>query len=664
VHWVSNVVVLLLLLGAAWLAQVVARSRFWRESAVELWRRRRVAIVVVGIFVLIALLDSIAWIGGGEGVAAYQPRSVVDRIFQPETFKEASYSAPFATTSFYGSQPLRHPGAHWLGTDILGRDVVYRALKGVRVALLIGVFASLIVIPLALLFGVAAGYFGRRVDDGVFFVMTVLASVPSLLLLIALIMVLGKGTLQVCVALGVTGWVNFCRIARGETLKLREADYVAAARALGVSDFRIIWRHILPNLAHLVIITFALTFTALVLTEHDPVLSRHRHRRQLGADDRPGAQRAVPHADHLVEPGSGHGHAVHAGAGRQHHRRRHARHRRSAHAQGDAMSAPLLAIDRLAVSFPAEGGRVPVVDRVELEIAAGETLALVGESGCGKSVTALAIMRLVPRPGRIEPGSRIRFEGRDLLALPVTEMRNLRGGEIGMIFQEPMTSLNPVTTVGAQVEEAIRLHATTSAAESRRRTVELFQTVGIPDPASRVDAYPHQLSGGLKQRVMIAMAMAMKPRLLICDEPTTALDATIRAQILELIRDLAATTGTAVLIITHDFGVVNVVADRVAVMYAGQIVEEGTREELLGRPKHPYTQGLLRSIPRPEARGTRLEEIKGAVPRPGHWPAGCRFHPRCPHAFDRCRTEAPVRSAVSATQAAWCHLVEREAAGS
>ncbi len=267
-HWVSNIVVLLLVLGGFWLARAVSRSRFWWESAVELWRRRRAAIAVVAVLVLIALLDSIAWIGGGgEGVAAYQPRSVIDRIFQPDSFKEASYSAPLARVSFYGSQPLRHPGAHLLGTDILGRDVVYRAFKGVRVALLIGVFTSLIVIPLALLFGVTAGYFGKRIDDGVFFVMTVLASVPSLLLLIALIMVLGKGTLQVCVALGVTGWVNFCRIARGETLKLREADYVAAARALGVSDFRIIVRHILPNIAHLVIITFALTFTGLVLTE-------------------------------------------------------------------------------------------------------------------------------------------------------------------------------------------------------------------------------------------------------------------------------------------------------------------------------------------------------------------------------------------------------------
>jgi peptide/nickel transport system permease protein len=268
VHWVSNVVVLLLVLGAVWLAREVGRSRFWRESAAELWRRRKVAVVVVAVFVLVALLDSIAWIGGeGEGVAAYQARTIIDRIFRPDVFNETSYSAPLASTSFYGSQPLRHPGAHLLGTDILGRDVVYRALKGVRVALLIGVLTSLIVIPLALLFGVTAGYFGGRIDEAVFFVMTVLASVPSLLLLIALIMALGKGTLQVCLALGVTGWVSFCRIARGETLKLREADYVAAARALGVSDLKIVTRHILPNIAHLVIITFALSFTGLVLTE-------------------------------------------------------------------------------------------------------------------------------------------------------------------------------------------------------------------------------------------------------------------------------------------------------------------------------------------------------------------------------------------------------------
>jgi oligopeptide/dipeptide ABC transporter ATP-binding protein len=324
------------------------------------------------------------------------------------------------------------------------------------------------------------------------------------------------------------------------------------------------------------------------------------------------------------------------------------------------MSQPLLRIERLAVSFPAEAGRTPVVDRVDLSLAAGETLALVGESGCGKSITALAIMRLVPRPGRIEPASRLLFEGRDLLALPVPEMRKLRGSRIGMIFQEPMTSLNPVATVGEQVMEAVLLHAGTSRAEARRRVVDMFATVGIPAPERRFAAYPHELSGGLKQRVMIAMAMVLQPRLLIADEPTTALDATIRAQVLDLIRDLAGTTGTAVLLITHDFGVVNEVADRVAVMYAGQIVEQGSRTELLGNPRHPYTQGLLRSIPRPEARGKRLNEIEGVVPRPGRWPAGCRFHTRCPSAFDRCSSEEPTRTPLSATQAAWCHLLEQE----
>ena len=268
--WISNSIVVLLVAGGFWLARRLARNRYWRESAIELWRRRRLAIVVLAVFVFIALLDSIAWVGGardGDGLAAFGPRTIIDRLFQPETFKETSYSAPLASVAFYGGQPLRYPGAHLLGTDILGRDVVYRALKGARVALLIGAFTSLLVIPIALLFGVSAGYFGRRIDDGVFFLITVLASVPSLLLLIALIMALGRGTLQVCIALGVTGWVQFCRIARGETLKLREADYVDAARALGVSDMKIIVRHVLPNIAHLIIITFALSFTGLVLSE-------------------------------------------------------------------------------------------------------------------------------------------------------------------------------------------------------------------------------------------------------------------------------------------------------------------------------------------------------------------------------------------------------------
>ena len=268
-HQVSNAVVLALLAAGVGVGFAVRRSRIWSEAFASLWRRRRVAVLVCGLYLAVALLDSVAWVGGGEAgsdaVSRHEARSVIDRLFGGES--ERSYSAPFAAVEFYGGQPLRHPGSHWLGTDMIGRDVFYLTLKGARVALLIGGLTSLIAIPLALLFGVSAGYFGGRIDDVVFFLMSTLASMPGLLLLIALIMVMGKGTLSVCIALAVTGWVGFCRIARGETLKLRELEYVWAARALGVSELRIVLRHILPNLMHLVVITFVLMFSGLVLSE-------------------------------------------------------------------------------------------------------------------------------------------------------------------------------------------------------------------------------------------------------------------------------------------------------------------------------------------------------------------------------------------------------------
>jgi peptide/nickel transport system permease protein len=268
-HVVSNALVLVLLIGAVALARYVARQRLWREAAAVLWRRRRAAILVIALYVSIGLLDSIAWKGGvpegTPGVLPNAPLTLIDRIFLDT--REASYSAPLADREFYGGRPLRHPGTHWLGTDILGRDVLYLSLKGARVALLIGGLTSLIAIPLALIFGVGAGYFGGRFDDVVFFLISTLASMPGLLLLITLIMAMGRGTLSVCVALGVTSWVGFCRLSRAETLKLRELDYVLAARALGVSDLGIVWRHILPNLTHLIVITFVLMFSGLVLSE-------------------------------------------------------------------------------------------------------------------------------------------------------------------------------------------------------------------------------------------------------------------------------------------------------------------------------------------------------------------------------------------------------------
>ena len=326
------------------------------------------------------------------------------------------------------------------------------------------------------------------------------------------------------------------------------------------------------------------------------------------------------------------------------------------------MSQAVLALCDLETSFPTPGGRVSVVDGVSLEIAEGEVLALVGESGCGKAVTALSIMRLIPRPGRVESGS-IRLCGRDLLGLSVGEMRAVRGHQMAMIFQEPMTSLNPVQTAGAQVVEAIRLHERVTRAEARRRAVALFDRVRIPDPAQRFDAFPHQLSGGLKQRVMIAMALAMRPRLLIADEPTTALDVTIQAQILELLRELQRELGTAILLITHDLGVVNELADRIAVMYAGRLVEEGERSQVLGAPRHPYTQGLLQSMPSRARHRERLHEIRGVVPRPRDWPQGCRFSTRCERAVERCREQVPGVTEVSPTQRVRCHIVAEEVAG-
>jgi oligopeptide/dipeptide ABC transporter ATP-binding protein len=324
--------------------------------------------------------------------------------------------------------------------------------------------------------------------------------------------------------------------------------------------------------------------------------------------------------------------------------------------------SPLLEVRNLQTAFPSAQGPLPVVDRVSFSLSRGEVLALVGESGSGKSMTALSILRLVPKPGRVLAGE-VKLAGQDLLRLPVTEMRKVRGARIAMIFQEPTTSLNPVVTVGAQVMEAIQLHDSIGNVDARARARELFAEVGIPDPDARLDAYPHQLSGGLKQRVMIAMALSTRPEILIADEPTTALDVTIQAQILTLLRDLQRERGTAILLITHDLGIVNELADRVAVMYAGQLVEVAERKALFSDPLHPYTQGLLRSIPALSRAGERLPEIPGAVPPPNQWPAGCRFSTRCPIRFEPCSDISPKESQPAPGRRVWCHEVERSAGG-
>jgi oligopeptide/dipeptide ABC transporter ATP-binding protein len=311
-------------------------------------------------------------------------------------------------------------------------------------------------------------------------------------------------------------------------------------------------------------------------------------------------------------------------------------------------ASPLLEVENLRTWFSSEAGTARAVDGVSFQVRAGETVGIVGESGCGKTVTSLSIMGLIPRPpGRIVEGSSIRFRGRELTTLSRGELRRIRGNEIAMIFQEPMTSLNPVYTVGDQIRESLRLHRKMGRKEARAAGVAALREVGIPEPEQRFDEYPHQLSGGMRQRVMIAMALSCEPDLLIADEPTTALDVTIQAQILDLLADLRTRHGMAMLLITHDLGVVAEVCDRVIVMYAGQVVETGSVEDIFHRPRHPYTQGLLASLPRLEDRGRRLQPIEGTVPSPVNWPTACRFRARCPHAWARCAAEAPPLLPVS-----------------
>ena len=318
---------------------------------------------------------------------------------------------------------------------------------------------------------------------------------------------------------------------------------------------------------------------------------------------------------------------------------------------------PLLEVRNLRTTFLTSAGVVRAVDGVSWDVRPGETVALVGESGCGKSVSALSVMRLVAQPaGRIK-GGEILYKGRDLLKLSEAEMRHVRGREIAMVFQEPMTSLNPVLSIGRQLTEGLEIHLRMTPAQARARAIELLGMVGIPDPERRLAQYPHHFSGGMRQRMMIAMALSCNPSLILADEPTTALDVTIQAQILELMRDLSQRLGVAMLVITHNLGVVARYADRVNVMYAGRIIEQATAHELYANPRHPYTLGLLRSVPRlDEPRRARLDPIEGQPPDLTRLPLGCAFAPRCAHRVARCE-EAPTLVTVREghTSACWQH---------
>jgi len=324
-----------------------------------------------------------------------------------------------------------------------------------------------------------------------------------------------------------------------------------------------------------------------------------------------------------------------------------------------AADAPLLAVEGLRVAFPTRRGELVAVHDVSFEIRAGEVLGVVGESGAGKSLTGAAVIGLIDPPGRIT-GGEVRLSGRRIDALPDDAMRKIRGREIGAVFQDPLTALNPLYTIGRQLTETIAAHLDVDARAARARALALLDEVGIPAPERRFDQYPHQFSGGMRQRVVIALALAANPKLIIADEPTTALDVSIQAQIIELLKRLTREHGTAVMLVTHDMGVIAETADRVAVMYAGRIVEIGPVAEVIHSPQHPYTKGLMGAIPALRGESQRLAQIDGAMPRLDAVPAGCAFHPRCPHAFDRCRHEIPRRLRSGSTEVA-CWLVQADA---
>ncbi|MGB3437254.1 MAG: dipeptide/oligopeptide/nickel ABC transporter permease/ATP-binding protein [Actinophytocola sp.] len=575
------------------------------------------------------------------------------------------------------AQSMAQPSAeHWLGADRYGRDVLARVLFGGQVALLaaaeaVGI-ALLVGVPCGLVVGYAGGWLERivmRIVDGVM-------SVPFLVLAIAVIAAVGPGLGKAMAVVGIVYAMSVLRLVRGEVLSEKEELYVDGLRVSGVGAGRILFRHILRNIAPPVIVQATLMFATAIIAEAtlsylglgvaQPTASWGSMLADAQATIRQNFFLAVPPGVAILVTVLG---INQIGEGlRDLFSReittgrfglnvvRKAPPRDEVTVEPVAPERPVaFEVENLTVSFPHHGaGRVEVVRNVGFRLRRGELLCLVGESGSGKSVTAMSTLGLVPYPG-IVTASGIRLGGDDIDGLDFAGMRAIRGNRVGVVFQDALGSLNPTFTVGNQMREAIMAHRTVSRAEADRITVELFERVGIPRAAERLRDYPFQFSGGMAQRVMIAMALSCDPEVLVADEPTTALDVTVQKQVLDLLVSLRDERGLAILLITHDLGVVAEVADTVAVMYAGQLVEYGPVATVFTRPEHPYTQGLLDSVPRNEPSSAPLRSIRGVVPQPVDWPEGCHFADRCDFAVDACRGEpVPLTVAADRTRSVRC----------
>ncbi|MEN3283876.1 MAG: peptide/nickel transport system ATP-binding protein [Solirubrobacteraceae bacterium] len=546
-------------------------------------------------------------------------------------------------------------GAHLLGTDTLGRDVLERLLVGSRVTIVGVAEALLVVLALGVPLGLAAGFYGGWIDRVVSWLADLTFSIPAIVIILVVLSVFPQNMTAAMATLGVIAAPGLMRVVRSATLPVRAELYIAAARVSGLSRPYIVVRHVLPRIAGVVIVQASLLAAVALLVQTGLAflnLVVAAPAPSWGGMVADGVS-AITRQSWLIWPpgiaialtilalgllGDAVRDATTEGWSAPVRRRRG----RAVRPAGTARSAPpverdaLLSVEGLRVAFGPPGASVTVVDDVTFAIDAGETVGVVGESGCGKTATAMAILGLLAGTGRIEAGA-IRLTGRDLTALSERELHAIRGSEIALISQEPMVGLNPAFRVGWQLAKVVRRHHGLSRAAARRRAVELLASVHLADPEAVATRYPHELSGGMAQRVAIARALAGEPRLLIADEPTTALDVTVQAEILDLLREIQRERGMAILLVTHDWGVVADMCDRAVVMYAGQIVERAVLAPLFRQPLHPYTEALLASNPQAVAETELLPMIPGAVPRPGEWPRGCHFHPRCRYATDACR---------------------------
>jgi peptide/nickel transport system permease protein len=565
---------------------------------------------------------------------------------------------------------------HPLGTDSLGRDILNRLLVGTRVTM-VGVAEALaFALALGVPLGLASGYLGGRFDRGVGWMADLAFSMPGIAIVLVVLSVFPESMLAGMVTLGILAAPAIARIVRSATLPVREELYIAAARVSGLTQPYIIVRHVLPRIAGAVIVLASLFAAAALLAQTGLAylgLIVPLPEPSWGGMVGDGIANIVQQPWLIWPPGIAMTLTVVAfgllgdvvrdttaeswSAAPVRPGKRTPRAAAGGAPRNEANSDALLSVEGLTVAFPSRLGPVKVVEDVSFDIRAGETVGIVGESGCGKTVTAMSLLGLLPGNAETIAG-RIVFDGRDLAALSEQQLRRVRGREIAIVSQEPMVSLNPAYRVGSQLALSVRIHHRISRRAARARAIELLRSVHLPEPELVARRYPHELSGGMAQRVAIARALAGEPRLLIADEPTTALDVTVQAEILDLFRELQRDRDMSILLVTHDWGVIADVCNRAVVMYAGQVVERAKLTPIFREPWHPYTEALLASDPHAAEAGL-LPTIPGGVPKPGEWPEGCRFNPRCRYATESCRlAPVPLLRPVTARETRCIHHEE------